>query len=56
MNLIEQEAVLIKRLMKIQALEQEVRKMLASVRGGKKVEIRVIEERPDLIEMKDETA
>jgi len=53
MNLIEQENWLVKKLTELYNEEVEIKKMLGKVRGGQKINI-VIDERPDLLEMKDE--
>jgi hypothetical protein len=53
MNLIEQENWLVKKLTELYNQEVEIKKMLGKVRGGQKINI-VIDERPDLLEMKDE--
>lgn len=53
MTLTEQEQILVNRLVRVTELEDRLRKMLASVRGGKKVEI-LVDERPDNIK-EDET-
>jgi hypothetical protein len=53
MSLIEQENWLVKKLTELYNEEIEVKKMLGKVRGGQKINI-VIDERPDLLEMKDE--
>jgi hypothetical protein len=53
MSLIEQENWLVKKLIDLCNQETEVKKMLGKVRGGQKINI-VIDERPDLLEMKDE--
>lgn len=48
----EQEAWLVKQLMEVHSREQELRKLLAKVRGGHRVQIR-LDERPDEIQLKD---
>jgi hypothetical protein len=53
MSLIEQENWLVKKLNELYNEEMEVKKMLGKVRGGQRINI-VIDERPDLLEMKDE--
>lgn len=53
MSLIEQENWLVKKLNELYNEEIEVKKMLGKVRGGQKINI-VIDERPDLLEMKNE--
>ncbi len=53
MSLIEQENWLVKKLNELYNEEVEVKKMLGKVRGGQKINI-VIDERPDLLEMRDE--
>lgn len=53
MSLIEQENWLVKKLTELYNEEMEVKKMLGKVRGGQRINI-VIDERPDLLEMKDE--
>jgi hypothetical protein len=53
MSLIEQENWLVKKLNELYNEEIEVKKMLGKVRGGQKINI-VIDERPDLLEMRDE--
>lgn len=53
MSLIEQENWLVKKLTELYNEEVEVKKMLGKVRGGQKINI-VIDERPDLLEMRDE--
>jgi hypothetical protein len=53
MSLIEQENWLVKKLTELYNEEIEIKKMLGKVRGGQKINI-VIDERPDLLEMKDE--
>ena len=51
MNLIEQEAILVNRLQELYAMELEVTKALAKVRGGHKYEAKEID-RPDLALLK----
>ena len=51
MNLIEQEAILVNRLQELYAMESEVTKALAKVRGGHKYEAKEID-RPDLALLK----
>jgi hypothetical protein len=53
MSLIEQENWLVKKLNELYNEEVEVKKMLGKVRGGQRINI-VIDERPDLLEMKNE--
>jgi hypothetical protein len=53
MSLIEQENWLVKKLTELYNQEVAIKKMLGKVRGGQKINI-VIDERPDLLEMKDE--
>lgn len=53
MSLIEQENWLVKKLNELYNEEIEIKKMLGKVRGGQRINI-VIDERPDLLEMKDE--
>ena len=53
MSLIEQENWLVKKLNELYNEEMEVKKMLGKVRGGQRINI-VIDERPDLLEMKNE--
>jgi len=53
MSLIEQENWLVKKLNELYNEEIEVKKMLGKVRGGQRINI-VIDERPDLLEMRDE--
>ena len=53
MSLTEQENWLVKKLTELYNQEAEIKKMLGKVRGGQKINI-VIDERPDLLEMKDE--
>ena len=53
MNLREQENWLVKKLTELYNEEVELKKMLGKVRGGQKINI-IIDERPDLLEMKDE--
>lgn len=53
MSLNEQENWLVKKLNELYNQEAEIKKMLGKVRGGQKINI-VIDERPDLLEMKDE--
>lgn len=48
----DQETFLVKRLTELFAIESEIRKLLATVRGGQRVSIPEIDERPDLIELK----
>lgn len=48
----EQESWLVKQLMEVHSREQELRKLLAKVRGGHRVQIR-LDERPDEIQLKD---
>lgn len=48
----EQEAWLVTQLMGIQETERKLRRLLASVRGGQRVEI-LAEERPDEIVLKE---
>jgi hypothetical protein len=52
MSLIEQENWLVKKLTELYNQEVEIKEMLGKVRGGQKINI-VIDERPDLLEMKD---
>ena len=51
MTLIEQEAILVVRLQELYAMESEVTKALAKVRGGHKYEAKEID-RPDLALLK----
>lgn len=51
MTLIEQEAVLVSRLQELFAMESEITKALAKVRGGHKYETKEID-RPDLALLK----
>jgi hypothetical protein len=53
MSLSEQENWLVKKLTEIYNQEAEIKRMLGKVRGGQKINV-IIEERPDLLEMKDE--
>ena len=53
MSLVEQENWLVKKLTELYNAENEVKKMLGKVRGGQKINI-IMEERLDLLEMKDE--
>jgi len=53
MSLTEQENWLVKKLTELYNEEAEIKKLLGKVRGGQKINI-VIDERPDLLEMKDE--
>ena len=53
MSLVEQENWLVKKLIELYNAENEVKKMLGKVRGGQKINI-IMEERLDLLEMKDE--
>jgi hypothetical protein len=53
MSLTEQENWLVKKLTELYNEEVEVKKMLGKVRGGQKINI-VIDERPDLLDLKDE--
>lgn len=53
MSIIEQENWLVKKLAELYSQENEIKKMLGKVRGGQRINI-VIDERPDLLEMKDE--
>lgn len=53
MSLIEQENWLVKKLTELHNQETEIKKMLGKVRGGQKINI-VIDERPDLLDLKDE--
>lgn len=53
MSLSEQENWLVKKLTEIYNQELEIKRMLGKVRGGQKINV-IIEERPDLLEMKDE--
>ena len=53
MSLVEQENWLVKKLTELYNAENEVKKMLGKVRGGQKINI-IIDERLDLLEMKDE--
>lgn len=48
----DQEEFLVKKLTEVYALEAEVRRFLAAVRGGQRVNIPEPDERPDLIELK----
>lgn len=49
----EQESWLVERLMEMQKLEKKLRRLLATVRGGNKVQIRM-EERPDEMVLKEQ--
>ena len=53
MILNEQENWLVKKLNELYNQEAEIKKMLGKVRGGQKINI-VIDERPDLLDLKDE--
>lgn len=53
MSLNEQENWLVKKLNELYNEEIEIKKMLGKVRGGQKINI-VIDERPDLLDLKDE--
>ena len=53
MSLNEQENWLVKKLNELYNQEAEIKKMLGKVRGGQKINI-VIDERPDLLDLKDE--
>ena len=53
MSLIEQENWLVKKLTELYNQEVAIKKMLGKVRGGQKINI-VIDERPDLLDLKDE--
>lgn len=53
MSIIEQENWLVKKLAELYSQENEIKRMLGKVRGGQRINI-VIDERPDLLEMKDE--
>ena len=53
MSIIEQENWLVKKLAELYNQENEIKMMLGKVRGGQKINI-VIDERPDLLEMRDE--
>jgi stage III sporulation protein SpoIIIAA len=48
----DQEEFLVKKLTEVYAVEAEIRKFLATVRGGQRVNIPEPDERPDLIELK----
>lgn len=48
----DQETWLVKKLGEIHAVEAELRKLLATVRGGQRVSIPETDERPDLIDLK----
>lgn len=52
MNRDEQESWLVERLLQVIAEEDGLRRMLAAVRGGQRLEI-TLEERPDELIMKD---
>ena len=52
MNREEQEKWLVLKLIEVHEQESNLRRMLATVRGGRKVEL-IMEERPDEIGMKD---
>lgn len=56
MSRAEQEAYLVRRLQEIFAAEDETRSMLAKVRGGYKYEASTEIDRPDLLELKGESA
>jgi hypothetical protein len=53
MSIIEQENWLVKKLAELYSQENEIKMMLGKVRGGQRINI-VIDERPDLLEMKNE--
>jgi hypothetical protein len=53
MSIIEQENWLVKKLAELYNQENEIKMMLGKVRGGQRINI-VIDERPDLLEMKNE--
>jgi len=53
MSIIEQENWLVKKLTELYNQEAEIKMMLGKVRGGQRINI-VIDERPDLLEMKNE--
>lgn len=53
MSLTEQENWLVKKLTELYNEEAEIKKLLGKVRGGQKINI-VIDERPDLLDLKDE--
>lgn len=53
MNLVEQEAWLVKKLTEVYDQETSIKKMLGKVRGGEKINI-VMDERPDLALLKNE--
>jgi len=53
MSLAEQEVWLVKKLTELHNLETSVKQALAKVRGGQKISV-IIDDRPDLLEMKDE--
>ena len=53
MSIIEQENWLVKKLAELYSQENEIKRMLGKVRGGQRINI-VIDERPDLLEMKNE--
>ncbi len=48
----EQESWLVEKLQEIRVVENRLRRMLASVRGGQKLQIK-LEERPDEINLKE---
>lgn len=48
MNLNEQEQILVKRLLQVTEVESDIRKLLAKVRGGQKVEL-IVDERFDFV-------
>lgn len=53
MSIIEQENWLVKKLAELYNQENEIKMMLGKVRGGQRINI-VIDERPDLLDLKDE--
>jgi hypothetical protein len=52
MSASDQESWLVKKLMELQAEESKLRRLLATVRGGSKIQIK-LDERPDEINLKE---
>lgn len=48
----EQESWLVERLMEMQKVERKLRRMLATVRGGQKIQVK-LDERPDEMVLKE---
>lgn len=52
MSMDEQESWIVEKLMEMQKVERRLRRLLATIRGGQKVEIK-LSERPDEIDLKE---